>query len=66
MSDTLSQHSVCRWTFNAGKGGFVPADMRPEWDCKHLDTAGMIRLVKDSIIPRLPDNIVLGLEVHYD
>ena len=22
-------HSVCRWTFNPGKGGFVPGDMRP-------------------------------------
>ncbi len=26
-----SLHSICRWTFNPGKGGFVPADMRPEW-----------------------------------
>jgi xylose isomerase len=25
-----SYHSICRWTFNAGKGGFVPGDMRPE------------------------------------
>jgi hypothetical protein len=22
-----SSHSICRWTFNPGKGGFVPADM---------------------------------------
>ena len=26
-----SLHSICRWTFNPGKGGFVPGDMRPEW-----------------------------------
>jgi len=26
-----SLHSICRWTFNPGKGGFVPGDQRPEW-----------------------------------
>ena len=37
-----SYHSICRWTFNAGKGGFVPSDMRPEWSSADLDTVGMI------------------------
>ena len=25
-----SLHRICRWTFNPGKGGFVPGDLRPE------------------------------------
>lgn len=66
MSDKSSFHSICRWTFNAGKGGFVPGDMRPEWSGENLDTVGMIRLVKEMIVPRLPSNILLGVEVHYD
>ena len=37
-------HSVCRWTFNPGKGGFVPGDMRPEWGGK-FGTVEMIKLV---------------------
>ena len=66
MAEDKSYHSVCRWTFNPGKGGFVPADMRPEWDGDNLDTVGMIGIVKDKIAPRMPDNVVLGLEMHYD
>lgn len=66
MADKKSCHSVCRWTFNPGKGGFVPADMRPEWGGGNLDTVGMIRIVKEKIAPRMPDNVVLGLEMHYD
>ncbi len=61
-----SLHSICRWTFNAGKGGFVPSDMRPEWAGDKFDTVDMIRLVKSEIAPRLPDNVVLGVEMHYD
>jgi len=60
-----SLHSICRWTFNPGKGGFVPADMRPEWGGK-FGTPEMIKLVGDKITPRLPDNIELGIEMHYD
>jgi len=60
-----SYHSICRWTFNPGKGGFVPADMRPDMG-DEFTTVDMVRLVKDKIAPRLPDNVVLGLEVHYD
>lgn len=66
MSDKKSYHSVCRWTFNPGKGGFVPGGMRPEWNGETLDTVGMIELVKREIAPRMPDNVVLGLEVHYN
>jgi len=60
-----SLHSICRWTFNPGKGGFVPGDMRPEWGGK-FGTPEMIKLVGDKIAPKLPDNIELGIEVHYD
>ena len=60
-----SLHSICRWTFNPGKGGFVPADMRPEWG-GDFGTPEMIKLVADKIAPRLPDNIELGIELHYD
>lgn len=60
-----SLHSICRWTFNPGKGGFVPADMRPEWGGK-FGTPEMIKLVADKIAPRMPDNVELGIEVHYD
>ncbi len=61
-----SLHSVCRWTFHAGKGGFVPSDSIPSWDADHLDTVRMIRLVREKIRPRLPDFIRLGVELHYD
>jgi xylose isomerase len=60
-----SLHSICRWTFNPGKGGFVPGDMRPEWGGK-FGSPEMIKLVADKIAPRLPDNIELGIELHYD
>jgi xylose isomerase len=63
---TKSLHSICRWTFNAGKGGFVPADERPDWGSDKLSTAGIVRLIKKSIAPRMPSNVVLGFEVHYD
>jgi xylose isomerase len=66
MAAEKSLHSICRWTFNAGKGGFVPADMRPEWAGSKFDTIAMIKLVKKSIAPRIPDNIELGVELHYD
>ena len=61
-----SYHSICRWTFNAGKGGFVPADMRPEWSGKYLDTVGIIGIIRERVRPRLPENVVLGIELHYD
>jgi xylose isomerase len=66
MAGKKSFNSVCRWTFNPGKGGFVPADIRPSWSSKHLDTSGIIELVKNEIASRLPDNIELGIELHYD
>ncbi|MGQ9779468.1 MAG: TIM barrel protein [Bacillota bacterium] len=66
MSAQKSLHSICRWTFNPGKGGFVPADMRPAWKAENLDAVGVIRLIKEKIAPRLPENIELGFELHYD
>jgi xylose isomerase len=64
MEKTL--HSVCRWTFNAGKGGFVPANMRPKWASDKFDTISMIRLVKEKIVPKMPSHVELGIEIHYD
>jgi xylose isomerase len=61
-----SFHAICRWTFNAGKGGFTPADMRPAWNGANLDALGIIKLIKDHIKPRLPENVELGMEFHYD
>jgi len=60
-----SLHSICRWTFNPGKGGFVPGNMRPEWGGK-FGSPEMIKLVADKIAPRVPDNVELGIELHYD
>jgi len=61
-----SLHSICRWTFNAGKGGFVPGDIRPEWAGGRFGTPEMIQLVAKKIRPRLPRNVQLGIEMHYD
>ena len=61
-----SLHAICRWTFNPGKGGFVPAAMRPGWSGQKLDGVGVIQLIKTKIAPRLPDNVALGFELHYD
>ncbi len=66
MEKSKSFHSICRWTFNAGKGGFVPADMRPQWNSKNLETVDVIRLIKEKITPKLPEWVELGLEIHYD
>ena len=66
MARGKSYHSVCRWTFHAGKGGFVPRDSIPQWDAANLDTSGAVELVKKKIAPRLPDHIQLGMEFHYD
>ncbi|OQX88700.1 xylose isomerase [candidate division KSB1 bacterium 4484_87] len=66
MAEKKSFHSICRWTFNAGKGGFVPADIRPDWAWDKLPSDQVVRLIKERIVPRLPENIVLGLELHYD
>jgi xylose isomerase len=66
MDKKKSFHSICRWTFNAGKGGFVPDNIRPTWDKKLMSTSDVVRLIKEKIAPRLPGYIVLGYEVHYD
>jgi len=66
VAKNRSLHSICRWTFNAGKGGFVPSDARPEWLAGNLDTAGVVKLVEKEIRPRLPGHVELGYEAHYD
>lgn len=66
MADQKSLHSVCRWTFNAGKGGFVPGNIREAWNSDNLNLVGTVKIIKDKIIPRLPESIQLGYEVHYD
>lgn len=66
MSQQKSLHSICRWTFNPGKGGFVPGNVREEWNSRNLDTVKTIKIIKESIAPRLPENVELGYEVHYN
>lgn len=66
MSSNKSLHSICRWTFHAGKGGFVPGDMRPKWSGDNFNTIDFIRLVKERIEPKLPKHVELGIELHYD
>lgn len=61
-----SYHSLCAWTFNSGKGGFTPYDTRQAWSSDKLDTVGKIKLIKEKISPRLPENVELGFEIHYD
>jgi len=61
-----SLHSICTWTFNPGKGGFVPANIRPSWNSKGFSPIDVVDLIAKRIRPRLPRNIELGLEVHYD
>jgi xylose isomerase len=66
MSEEFSYHSVCRWTFHAGRGGFVPDDAIPEWGGEGWDTPDIIGLVAEEIKPRLPEHVRLGIELHYD
>ena len=66
MAPNKSLHSICRWTFNAGKGGFVPGNIREPWNGANLGTVGTVKLIKDKIAPRMPDNVKLGYEVHYN
>lgn len=61
-----SYHSICRWTFHAGKGGFTPSSMRPSWSPEKMDGVAVIKLIRKKIAPRLPKHIVLGFELHYD
>jgi len=66
VSDQKSLHSICAWTFHAGKGGFTPGHIRHSWEADSFDTIAKIKLIKDKIIPRLPSHIQIGLEMHYD
>jgi xylose isomerase len=65
MKNEKSLHAVCRWTFHAGRGGFVPAHMRPQWNFKNLDTPGVIKLIRNKIAPRLPEDVELGIEIRF-
>jgi xylose isomerase len=56
--------SVCRWSFHAGKGGFVPSGIRPA--LAGLTPVEFARLVAEKVAPRVPSNTRLGLAVHYD
>lgn len=66
MAEKKTSHSVCRWTFNPGKGGFVPGNVRPAFGGKNFDTVAFVKLVKKEIAPRIPKNIELGVELHYN
>jgi len=66
MTDKTTLHSVCAWTFHAGRGGFTPARIRPSWAADRLDTIGKIRLIKEKVGPRLPERVEIGFEMHYD
>jgi len=63
---SISYHSLCRWTFNPGKGGFVPGNIRPAWHPSRFTTIDFVQLVAEEIQPRLPDHVRLGVELHYD
>lgn len=66
MAEKQSYHSICRWTFHAGKGGFLPENMIPAWSSQNMDTVGVVKLIKNKIAPRLPETVQLGIELHYD
>ncbi|MCJ7812640.1 sugar phosphate isomerase/epimerase, partial [bacterium] len=66
MKEKKSFHSICRWTFHQGAGGFVPGYIRPEWKSDRFHTTDFVRLVKERIKPKLPDFVELGVEMHYD
>jgi xylose isomerase len=40
--------------------------MRPKWNGENLDTVKSISLIKKDIMPRLPANVAVGYEVHYN
>ena len=59
-------HSICRWTFHSGKGGFHPGNIRPSWAPEKFTCVDLVRLIDEKIKPRLPSGTELGLELHYD
>ena len=66
MSRAETFHSLCRWTFHSGKGGFLPSNVRPAWSADKLTTSGVVELIAKKISPKVPEHIKLGYEVHYD
>jgi xylose isomerase len=60
----MSKHSICAWTFNhTGEAGFRPA-VRNKW--AQITTPEIVEMVAKELKSRLPDNLELGLEVHYN
>ena len=60
------KHSVCRWSFGPGKGGFLPGNVRPAWAPDRFDTAQAVHLVNEQIRSRIPTSVQLGFEAHVD
>jgi xylose isomerase len=60
----MSRHSICAWTFNhSGEAGFRPG-IRQKWS--GISTPEVISMVGKEIKQRIPYNIEIGFEVHYD
>jgi len=66
MNNDRTFHSICAWTFNSGKGGFTPGNIRPAWSADKFDTISKIKLINEKIKPRIPGDVTLGIEMHYD
>ncbi len=57
-----SLHSICRWTFNAGKGRFVPTDIRPDWAAGESAPTGRIQSIDVAAILGSP--LAVEVEMH--
>jgi xylose isomerase len=56
-----TMHSFCPWFINDGKARFTPVS-RPEWT--NISTVEKIALIRSEVLPRLPENIIPGFELH--
>lgn len=63
MGEEATAHSICRWSFGDGEKGFTPKK-RPQWSGDNFSTVDAINWTGANIKPRLPDNLVLGFEMH--
>jgi xylose isomerase len=60
----MSRHSICAWTFNhSGEAGFRPG-IRQKWS--GISTPEVVNMAGTEIKKKLPSNIDIGFEVHYD
>ena len=64
MTREVRYQSICRWSFHAGKGGFVPDGIRPSF--AGLSTEAFVEIIAGQVAPRLPENTRPGIAVHYD